>query len=170
MAEAVGLAASITGLIAISTKIAQLAKSVYDSGKDAPKSILRIEEEMDNLHLIFCQVQVLVQTRNRPSKSRLAMIPVHHLVTILTGCMLYYSSLDEKLSGFNAGLAPPAGASNAQPTLRPTASSARIVMARVKWAVWTEAEVAVVIDNLERQKSSLHLMLTILHWYVNIFS
>lgn len=158
MAEAVGLAASIIGLIEISTKLARLAKELYDSGKDARTSILRIKAEMENLHLIFCRVQVLVESRTqkKPRRIRLKMIPVHHLLTILTGCMLYYSDLDEKLSGL------------AQPTS--VAGPARNIIARVKWSIWTEAEVAVILDNLERQKSSLLLMLTIINWYVVWFS
>lgn len=159
MSDPVSLAASITGLVTISCKIAQVAKKVYDSGKDARTSILRIKEEMDTLHLIFCQVQVLVQ--KRPRKSRLTLISVHHLLTILTGCMLYFSSLDEKLSAV-AALAPGANAFNSSP--------ARKIVARAEWSVWTEAEIAVIIENLERQKSSLVLMLTIINWCVHIFT
>lgn len=158
MADPVSLAASITGLVAVSCKVARTAKQIYDSGKDASSGIMRIKEEMDNLHLIFCQVQELVGGRkwnwNKPKKSRLKMVPVNHLVTILTGCMVYFSSLDEKLSE----VAGTQSTSNS--------SSTRTIMARVKWMIYTQAEVAVIIENLERQKSSLHLMLTILNWYV----
>ena len=53
-----------------------------------------------------------------------------------------YSSLDEKLSrAAGAGLG-----------------------ARVQWALWTEVEAGVILVDLERHKSSLHMMLTIMQW------
>jgi hypothetical protein len=70
-------------------------------------------------------------------------------MTILSGCVLAYSSLDEKLSKV-AGLArggPIAG-----------------LGARVQWALWKEAEAEVILVDLERHKSSLHMM-TIIQWY-----
>lgn len=169
MSDPLSIAASVAGLVGITIQIAQLAKQLYDSGKDAPKSILRIKEEMDNLNIIFCQVEALIgsRSRNRPSKSRLTMVPLHHLATILTGCVLYYSELDKKLSEV-AGLKPPATGPNTQANPQRSRSATGLLV-RIKWSIWTEAEVAVIIENIERQKSSLHLMLTIFNWYVNRF-
>lgn len=164
MSDPLSVAASITGLIGITVKIAQVAKQLYDSAKDAPNSVLRLKDEMDNLNMIFCEVQALTESvsrrRHRAKKSRLSMVPLHHLLTILTGCMLYYSSLDERLRKV-AGIA----AGNTQPTS--SLSSASRVVAQIKWSVWTEAEVAVIFENLERHKTSLIMMLTILNWYVS---
>jgi len=144
MSEPVSIIASVVGLATTSAKIAGIAKQLYDSGKDAPTSIRRISEEMDQLNLIFGQVQMLLEghARIRPSRSRLTMIPLHHLMTVLSGCVLAYSSLDKKLSEVaSAGLG-----------------------ARVKWALWKEAEAGIIVVELERHKSSLHMMLTILQW------
>jgi len=81
-------------------------------------------------------------TRKRPSRSRLTMLPLHHLMTILSGSVLAHSSLDKKLSELaRAGLG-----------------------ARVQWALWKEAEAGVILVELERHKSSLHMMLTIIQW------
>lgn len=174
MSDPLSVVTSITGLICISTKIAQVAKQLYDSGKDAQKSMLRIKREMVNLHLILCHVQALVQpkARNRPSKSRLTMIPIHNLITILTGCVLEFHSLDEKLSKV-AGLANPrpATGSNAQPMPASTSklSFAGKIVAQVDWSVWTEGEIALMIENLELHKSSLSLILIVLTWYVDRF-
>jgi len=144
MSDPLSIIASAIGLVATSAKIATTAKQLYDSGKDAPASIRRIGEEMDQLHLIFGQVQTLLEghARKRPSRSRLTMLPLHHLMTILSGCVLAYSSLDKKLTelgrvGFGA---------------------------RVKWALWKEAEAGVILLELERHKASLHMMLTIIQW------
>jgi len=114
-------------------------------------SIRRISEEMDQLHLIFGQVHMLLEghAKKRPSRSRLTMLPLHHLMTILSGCVLAYSDLDEKLSSV-AGLA--------------RGGSITSLGARVQWALWKEAEAGVILVDLERYKSSLHIMLTIIQW------
>ena len=84
-----------------------------------------------------------------PSRSRLTMFPLHHLMSILSGCVLTYSSLDEKLSKV-AGLVRGGSIAN--------------LGARVQWALWKEAEAGVILVDLERHKSSLHIMLTIIQW------
>jgi len=144
MLDPLSIIASVGGLFATTAKIASIAKQLYDSGKDAPSSIRRIGEEMDQLHLIFGQVQMLLEghAEKRPSRSRLSMLPLHHLMTILSGCVLAYSSLDKRLSEV------------ASTGLR----------SRVRWALWKEAEAGLILVELERHKSSLHMMLTIIQW------
>jgi len=142
MSDPLPIIASVSGLIAISAKIASNAKQLYDSGKDAPNSIRRISEEMEQLHLIFGQVQMLLEGQKRPSRSRLTMLPLHHLMTILSSCVLAHSGLDKKLS---------------------EVASASLG-ARARWALWKEAEAGEILLELERHKSSLHMMLTIIQW------
>ena len=98
MSDPLSIIASVVGLATISAKIATTAKQLYDSGKDAPTSIRRISEEMEQLHLIFGQVQMLLEGQKIPNRSRLNMLPLHHLMIILSGCVLAHSSLDQKLS------------------------------------------------------------------------
>ena len=139
MADPLSIIASVVGLVTTSAKIASIAKQLYDSGRDAPASIRRIGEEMDQLHLIFGQVRMLLEGHEQkiPNRSRLTMLPLHHLMTILSGCVLAYSSLDEKLSKLaGAGL-----------------------RARLQWALWTEAEAGGILVDLERHKSSLILII-----------
>ena len=152
MSDPLSIIASVVGLVTTSAKVASIAKELYNSGKDAPTSIRRISEEMGQLHLIFGQVQMLLEghAKKKPSRSRLAMLPLHHLMTILSGCVLAYSSLDEKLSKV-AGLAR--GGS--------IGLGARVL---VQWALWKEAEAGAILVDLERHKSSLHIMLTIIQW------
>ncbi|KAF8423632.1 hypothetical protein EV426DRAFT_602464 [Tirmania nivea] len=108
---------------------------------------------MDQLHLIFGQVQMLLEGHAQKTLSRrgLMLLPLHHLMTILSGCVLVHSSLDKKLSKV-AGLVQKGGA---------TTRSAGLG-ARVQWALWGEAEAGEILVELERHKSSLHMMLTII--------
>ena len=155
MSDPLSILASVVGLAAICAKISRISKQLYNSGKDAPASISRISEEMDHLHLIFGQVQMLLEghVQKKPSRTRLSMLPLHHLMTILSGCVLAYSSLDKKLSEVGGG-----GGSAT------TESSGAGLGARVKWALWKEAEAEVILVELERHKSSLHMMLMIIQW------
>ena len=151
MPDPLSILTSVGGLIATSAKIACIARQLYSSGRDAPASISRISEEMDQLHLIFGQVQILLEghAKKRPSRSQLSMLPLHHLMTVLSGCVLAYSSLDKKLSSLTT-----AGSTGSDLGLG----------TRVQWALWGEAEAGLILMELERHKSSLHMMLTIIQW------
>ena len=150
MHDPLSILTSVAGLVVTSAKIAGIAKQLYNSGKDAPATINRISEEMSQLHLIFAQVQMLLEghAQKRPSRSRLRMLPLHHLMTILSGCVLAYSSLDKKLSEISGA----------------TTGSGLSLGTRVQWALWKEAEAGLILVELERHKSSLHMMLTVIQW------
>ena len=136
MPNPLSIIASVVGLVTTSAKIASISKQLYDSAKDAPASIRRISKEIDQLHLIFGQVQVLLDghAKKKPSRSRLAMLPLHHLMTILSGCVLAHPSLGRKLSKV-AGLVH--------------RGSIAGLGARVQWALWKEAEAGVLLVELE---------------------
>ena len=165
MPEPLSIIAVAVGLVATSAKIASTAKQLYSSRKDAPPSLCRISEEMDQLHLIFGQVQMLLggHAQKKPSRDRLAMLPLHHLMTVLSGCVLAYSSLDKKLSEV-AGLG--CGSRSLGNTGGQNSGTTRSVGlgAQVRWALWKEAEAGEILVELERHKSSLHIMLTIIQW------
>ena len=147
MSDPLSTTAAIVGLATTSAKIASTARQLYSSGTDAPTSIRRISEEMDQLYIIFSQVQILLEghVQKRSSQNRLTMIPLRYLMGVLSSCVLACSSLGKKLSEIaGAGLG-----------------------ARVQWALWTEVEAGVILAELERHKSSLHIMLTIIQWYVS---
>ena len=84
------------------------------------------------------------------------MISIHNLMATLTGCVIVYSKLEKKVNevcGFN----DPAAASTAW-------KRAGVIVDRVKWGLWRQEEVLAIIKDLQRQKLSLNLMLTIITW------
>jgi len=106
---------------------------------------------------IFCQVHLLLNgTGSRPSHDNLTKISIHNLMATLTGCVIVYTRLEKKVNevcGFN------------DPTTASTTLKRVGVMAdRVKWGFWRHEEVLVIIEDLQRQKRSLNLMLTIITW------
>ena len=88
---------------------------------------------------------------NMANKSGLTLISLHQLMATLSGCVLICSTLDKKLNDV-AGLR---GAG---------ANTAELLVGRIKWALWKEAEVKEVIGDLQQHKSSLNLMLNIIQW------
>jgi len=161
MSDPLSVISAVVGLVAVSAKLGVLAKQLCDSAKDAPASMEQIKEEMDHLNLVFVQVELLVNgtTKKRPSKTRLTMLSLHSLMTVLSGCVLLFSKLQNKL-GDVAGLVDPA-------TQMP-AKGVKFTLDRIKWALWKEEEVGVMLQDLQRYKSSLNLMLTVVQWYVHL--
>jgi len=83
------------------------------------------------------------------------MISIHNLMATLTGRVIVYSKLEKKVNevcGFN----DLATASTAW-------KRAGVIADRVKWGLWRQEEVLAIIEDLQRQKRSLNLMLTIMN-------
>ena len=154
MGDPLSIAASIAGLITISAQIVGIAKELFDKVKDAPETMMRVREEVESMQPIFCQVHLLLHGSSPGlNRGNLTMISIHSLMTTLTGCVIVYTRLEKKVNevcGFDD----------------PTSSWRRVgvIVDRVKWGLWRHEEVMVIIEDLQRQKLSLNLMLTILSW------
>ena len=157
MGDPLSIAASVAGLITISAQIVGMAKEVFGKVKDAPETMMQMREEVESMQPIFSQVQLLLNGSGKGvNHANLTMISVHNLMSTLTGCVIVYSKLEKKVNevcGFN------------DPT---TASAlwkrAGVIADRVKWGLWRHEEVMCIIEDLQRQKRSLNLMVTIITW------
>ena len=157
MGDPLSIAASVAGLITISSQIVGIAKELFDKVKDAPETMMRVREEVESMQPIFCQVHLLLNgTCSGLNRRNLTMISIHNLMTTLSGCVIVYSKLEKKVNevcGFDS----------------PTSSwteRAGVVADRVKWGLWGHEEALGIIEDLQRQKLSWVLMLTILSWRV----
>ena len=154
MGDPLSIAGSVAGLITISAQIVGMAKEVFGKVKDAPETMMRVREEVESMQPIFCQVQLLLNGSGLGlNHGNLMMISIHNLMTTLTGCVIVYTRLEKKVNevcGFND----------------PTAARGRVEVTtdRVKWGLWRHEEALVIIEDLQRQKLSLNLMLTIITW------
>jgi len=157
MSDPLSIAGSVAGLITISAQIVGMAKELFDKVKDAPETVVRVREEVESMQPIFCQVQLLLNgAGSRPNNGNLTMISVHNLMITLTGCVIVYSRLEKKVNetcGFNDPT-----------TASATWKRAGVIADRVKWGLWRHKEVLLIIEDLQRQKLGLNLMLTILSW------
>ena len=157
MGDPLSIAASIAGLIVISAQIVGMAKELFDKVKDAPETMMQVRQEVESMQPIFGQVRRLLNGSGpRPNHENFTKISIQNLMTTLTGCVIVYSKLEKKVNevcGFN------------DPT---TASAvwkkAGVMVDRVKWGLWRHEEVLCIIEDLQRQKRSLDLMLTIITW------
>jgi len=131
MSDPLSVLSAVVGLVAVSAKLGVLCKQLCGSAKDAPASMVQIKEEMDHLNRIFGQVELLVKgiSKKKPSRTRLTMLSLHSLMTVLSGCVLLFSKLQNKL-GDVAGLVDPA-------TQMP-AKGIKCTIDRIKWALWRE--------------------------------
>ncbi|RPB25035.1 ankyrin [Terfezia boudieri ATCC MYA-4762] len=155
MGDPLSIAASIAGLITISAQIVGMAKELFDKVKDAPETMMRVREEVECMQPIFCQVQLLLNgSGSGLNHGNLTMISVHNLMAALTGCVIVYSRLEKKVNEV-CGFSDPTTASAAW-------KRAGVIADRVKWGLWRHEEVLVIIEDLERQKRTLNLMLTII--------
>ena len=161
MSDPLSVISAVVGLVATSAHLAKRSKELYDCAKVAPASMLQINKEMEHLNLIFVQVEMFVRgnvdKRKNPSTVGLTMLSLNHLRSILSGCVLVLSNLDKKLSEV-AGLVDSATQKPVR-GLQPTIN-------RTKWAMWKEAEVVVILQDWERHKLSLNIMLSLIQWYV----
>lgn len=164
MSDLLSVVASITGLVKASAKITSIANQLYNSSKDAPASICRVKDEMGQQSLILRQVQRLMEYEMNSkglNRNRLTMLPLQELTTILNGCVLAYSALDQKLRKVADffGEADP----KTPKTIPQTMS--------VKWELWQElSEMADMIVNIERHKSSLLTILNIIQRYLGPYN
>ena len=115
---------------------------------------------MSDLNLVFCQVQLFIGGSTKvPKKSRLTLISLHHLMATLSGCVLVCSALDKKLNNV-AGLRE----AGVHTGTSGSGNKAGLLVEKIKWALWKEYEVNELIEDLQRHKLSLNLMLNIIQW------
>lgn len=162
MSDPLSVVSAVFGLVAISAQLGVLSKQLCDSAKDAPESMVQIQQEIDDLHPIFVEVGSFIRgtAKKGATKRGLSMVSLHHLMTILTSCVLVFSKLEKKLNEV-AGLI--------DPTTQKPARGLQCTVDRIKWALWKEAEVGVLLGELQRHKSSLQLMLSMIQWYLPLF-
>ena len=161
MSDPLSITSAIGGLLTLTARIATTACALCSAVKDAPTSIRQIETEMSNLNLVFSQVQLFISGSTKvPKKSRLTHISLHHLMATLSGCVLICSALDKKLSD----VARLREAGVHEGTTSASRSKAGLLVEKIKWALWKEAEAEGLVEGLQRHKLSLNLMLNIIQW------
>jgi hypothetical protein len=126
MADPLSIAASIIGLLALSSKIIYALCSFTKSATEVPQSVSRVNAELQIVSSVFGQIQSLVD--------------------ILINCVAILSSLERYINDWRADNA---------------------LWERVKW-VKRESEIEGLMEDLQRHKSSLNMMLSMILWCYSI--
>lgn len=139
--DGLSVAASVAGLLQISTKVISFVSTIAD----APSIARSVSDEVIALNIIFRQLEDFISGLMKGKPGRGSMLLVDQLVTALTGCVCAFTELEHELEGLE--------------------SDSVSLWDRARWAQ-KDSNLRRIVGDLEKSKSSLNLMLTIHTWFV----
>lgn len=145
--DPLSVAASIVGLLAAAGKVSSILAKVKSSVSEAPQLLEQLLSQINDLQISFSAVDRFIATISSASRRRMSMIQVEELVATLTESVLTFSELEALIAPL-------------------TVHSETSMMDLLKLA-WKEDVVSSIMLRLDRHKSSLALMLTIVQWFVS---
>ncbi|KAF8542752.1 hypothetical protein BDD12DRAFT_875843 [Trichophaea hybrida] len=153
MLDPLSLVASIVGLIAASAKVTAALYSFAGSASDVPGLAARIRTETEALNPIFSQLHALIQGSGQMLESDYSS--VDKLVTDLRST---FSQLEKVLANVRD---TPRG------QVEGNVANNHRTWSRIKWA-WKTPELRQLLEDLQRQKLSLTLMILAIHSHSNV--
>jgi hypothetical protein len=138
--DPLNVTSSITGIIAAATQVSNLLGQIID----APASITAVLTEVDHIRIIFLALQKFLDKATRLSGGRAALIQLEDVVVVLTQTVLVFSELELLVSPISNG--------------KKTSYLVRFTWARIQDGVMR------LVNQLQRHKTSLTLLLQIIHW------
>ncbi|KAK6499419.1 hypothetical protein TWF506_004047 [Arthrobotrys conoides] len=141
--EAIGLAASIVGLIAAGAKFIPWLVEISKKTADAPDSVQAMMFELNETSIILKGIQIYIIEEERAAARRKSLISLENISITLTGFVVTFSDLEKHLDFVKAG---------------GKISS----FDRSKW-VLREKDILDVLRRLQHHKASLSLMLNIIN-------
>ncbi|KAF9775173.1 hypothetical protein IL306_006747, partial [Fusarium sp. DS 682] len=137
MADPLSVTASVVGILAATGKVLSVLGQIVD----APQSIADMQSEIDDIRIIFSNLQSFLDRSQQLNPGRLALIQLGDLVAILTRTVIAFSELEI--------------------LVRPLCTGERMYpWRRVNWR-WQEAAALRLVNQLQRHKTSLSLLLQI---------
>lgn len=142
MADPLSIAASITGIITAAVKITTVLSDLHD----APDHIADLSTEVNNIRIVFKAFQNLLNKPDSLPSRRAAMVQLEDVVVIVTEIVLVFSELQ---------------------TIVTPLSNMRIrsPLRALTWA-WQRSTTTRLVNQLQRHKSSLTVVLQIIAWSV----
>ncbi|PVH90953.1 hypothetical protein DM02DRAFT_636446 [Periconia macrospinosa] len=146
MASPLSIATSLAGLLSLSSNILIRLTPFATKINKTPKSIQRVVAEVGAVNDKLGEVQKHMWSciEERPNGEGLELISLDHVEVTLTGCMLVFSELEKHMDS------PEAKVLDTKPT----------VQELILWA--KKANIENLVQDLQRLKTSLSLMLTII--------
>jgi hypothetical protein len=148
--DPLSITASVVGLLTAAGSVASILSKVKAAIGDAPRLMDQLLLQVNELETVFSVVnQFLVGITEAP-RQRTSMIQVDQLVATLTEAILTFSELGALIALLGEG--------------------SEISMRRRMKLAWKDEKLSSIMLRLDRHKTSLSLMLTVVQWYVYICS
>jgi hypothetical protein len=144
--DGLSVGASVAGLVQVASKVVQFISTMSGASSTA-RNVLA---EARSLQAILHQLQDFIIRFDQGLHDQRSMIYVNQLVTTLTGCVCAFNDLEKVLDSLNTS-------HDASALLRLWCSA--------KWAL-KDPDLSRILGDLQKHKSSLNLMLTIITWLV----
>jgi hypothetical protein len=139
--DPLSIIASITAILSAATNVANVLGEV----KNAPQSISVISTEINHIKIVFTALHRFLARSQRLAPERASLIQIDDVVVIFTQTVLVFSELE---------------------TLVGAASQARLSgWQRLNWT-WQQSAALRLVNQLQRHKTSLMLILQIIQWFV----
>ncbi|KAI9790158.1 MAG: hypothetical protein M1816_005358 [Peltula sp. TS41687] len=139
--DPLSIMASVAGLLTATAKVSSVLRTVTTL-KDAPKLARSVLVEVDQIRSALNILQDFIRGIDSQPRSRRALIQLEDLIAMLTELVLTFSELEATVTGLDSS----------DPWAWP---------GRVKWA-WKEDTILQALERIQRQKSSLSLMMNII--------
>ena len=144
MMDPLSVVASIAGILGAATQVSTSISTLIEKSRKAPKDIRKVKDEVDTIRSVLHQLQALLLGSAKTNRARTSLILVDQVVVTLSACVSTFSELDV--------------------TVGTLVSDERLgLMDRLRWSMRASA-IDDCLKNLQTQKSSLTLILTILTW------
>lgn len=145
MSDPLSIAAGVIGVVTAAAQISSILVKFTKSTIAAPQQAHVVLTEVSHISAILSQLQSYLFGLEIPDRSRMSLLNVEKLVTVVSDCVLTFSELEKLLDGFK--------------------TEELDVLDRLKW-VRKGSAVLGLIQRLQNHKASLSLVLGILNGFV----
>ncbi|KAL9634084.1 MAG: hypothetical protein Q9164_004306, partial [Protoblastenia rupestris] len=147
--EPLSISASIVGLLCAAGKVSSILTTITTHYADVPRLVRSVKFEAREFELALSSLQYLLSELAQAQTDRLGLVSLDNLVVTLTESVLTFSELETVLTPF---------AWSAEPTW----------WNRLNWLVRDESTISRIVEQIQRHKASISLMLNILQCKTNI--
>jgi hypothetical protein len=141
MSESLSIEASVAGIITATVRTATILNNLHD----APDHIADLSAETSHVQLVLRTLQRLIEKLQDLPSQRAAMVQLEDVVVVLTETVLVFSQLEA--------------------TITSLAARQRSSTQKLTW-VWERSTTVRLINQLQRHRASLTLLLQIITWSV----
>jgi hypothetical protein len=139
--DPLSIAASITGILAAAAQVSSLLSQI----RRAPASVTAVLSEIEHIRIVFRALQSFVDRARTVTRYRATLIQIEDFTVILTQTVIVFSELETLITPLLAN------------------SGRSSIRRRLNWSR-QESGVNRLVNQLQRHKTSLSLLLQVIQW------